>query len=44
MSSILPAPEASLPGGHVQKLVEPGHLLFDDLDDAVLDGFGGGAG
>ena len=31
-------------GGHVQQLVESGHLLFDDLDYAVLHGFGRGPG
>jgi hypothetical protein len=30
-------------GGEVEHLVEPGHLLLDDLGDAVLDRLGGGA-
>ena len=31
-------------GGHVQQLVESGHLLLDDLDHAVFHGFGRGPG
>src|SRR5665648_943181 len=31
-------------GGHVQQLVESGHLLLDDLNHAVFDGFGRSSG
>ena len=31
-------------GLHVEKIIQPGHALLDDLGDAVLDGLGRGAG
>ena len=42
VNSMREVPDESLVAGHVQHVVEPGHLLLDDLGHAVFHGLGRG--